>query len=57
MSIFFDDVPVATVIPQSSDYQLIEVKGTAPSASSGFVSAYSEGEVVIDYCSLTVETM
>jgi len=54
MSIFFDDVPVATVIPQSNSFQLVEVTGTAPSASTGFVSIYSEAGLVIDDCSVTV---
>ena len=55
MSIFFDDVPTATVIPQSNDFQLVEVTGTAPSAGSGFVSIYSEAGLIVDDCSLTVE--
>ena len=55
MSIFFDDVPVSTVIPQSSDFQLVEVSDIAPSASTGFVSIYSEAGLVVDDCSVTVE--
>ena len=54
MSIFFDDVPVATVIPQNSDFQLVEVTGITPSAGSGFVSIYSEAGLTVDDCSVTV---
>ena len=54
ISIFFDDVPVSKEIPKGQ-YQLIELKGTAPQASSGFVSIYSEGNLVVDDCSLTID--
>ena len=55
MSIFFDDVPVSTVIPQSNEFQLVEVKGTTPNTSSSFVSIYSEAGLTVDDCSVTVE--
>ena len=55
MSIFFDGAPVSIVIPQSDSFQLIEITGTAPNASSGFVSIYSNAEIVIDECSLTLD--
>ena len=56
MSIFFDDVPVATVIPQSNDFQLVEVTGVAPSAGSGFVSIYSEAGLTVDDCSVNASS-
>ena len=56
MSIFFDDVPVSTVIPQSSDFQLVEVTGVAPSAGSGFVSIYSEAGLTVDDCSVNASS-
>jgi len=54
LSIFFDDVPMTIEIPEVT-YQLIELKGTAPQASSGFVSIYSEADLTIDDCSISIE--
>jgi len=57
MSIFFNDAPVSTVIPQSNDFQLVEITGVAPttSTSNSFVSIYSESSLIVDDCSLEVE--
>ena len=55
ISIFLDDQPTFKQIPVSSSYQLVEISGTAPSASNGFVSIYSEGSLVVDDCSVQKE--
>ena len=55
LSIFFNDVPVSKVIPVSNSFQLVELKGTAPQASSSFVSIYSEGNIIVDQCLLSNE--
>ncbi len=53
ISIFFDGTPVSEVIPVSNDYQRVEITGTAPNASSGFVSVYTDNTIYVDDCSLT----
>jgi len=54
LSIFFDGVPVSKVVPTSSDFELVEITGIAPTASSGFVSIYANGNLVVDDCVLAV---
>ena len=56
ISIFFDDEPVYKEVTNSNEYQLVEIKGTAPNdLTNGFVSAYGDGSLLIDNCSLSVE--
>ena len=55
LSIFFDDDPISKQIPVSNSYQLVEITGTAPNASSGFMSIYSEGNLTVDQCSLVTD--
>jgi len=54
MSIFLDGQPTSVVIPSSSSFQTVEVKGTAGiNIGSGFVSLYGEGKsLTVDSCSL-----
>ena len=53
LSAFFDNQSFSKVIPASTEFVLTELTGIAPSpASSGFVSVYSESDIVIDDCEL-----
>ena len=54
MSIFFDGTSTSVEVLASDNFQRIELRGTAPQATNGFVSIYSEGYAVIDQCTLTV---
>lgn len=54
MSIFLGGEPVSKTIPTSNSYQEISISGTAGSSiSSGFVSIYSEGTIIVDDCRLS----
>lgn len=55
ISIFLDGEQKSQTIPVSNSLELVEINGQAGQVSSGFVSIYSEGDIVIDDCSLTVE--
>ena len=55
ISLFANGQPVSTVIPQSSNFQRVEITGNAPgNLNSGFVSIYSEAGLTVDDCSLFV---
>lgn len=53
MSIFFDNELTTKKIPITDGYELIKITGVVPRASTGFVSVYSEGELIVDFCQLT----
>ena len=52
ISIFFDGVPVSKAFSERGSNGLIELKGIAPSASTGFVSIYTESAATILNCYL-----
>ena len=52
LSVFLDGQPISKAIPVSEYYQLVELQATAEQVSNGFVSIYSEGNLVLDECGL-----
>ncbi len=56
LTIFFDDTPISKQVFVEDDYQLIEISGTAPNASSGFVSLYTDGSISVDDCQLEIDS-
>ena len=55
ISIFLDGNPISKVIPVTTGYfTTITIQGNAGDISSGFVSLYAEGTLLVDECGLAV---